>query len=241
MSVNKRPFDIGKLDFEGNRKRRRKKLIIRSIPVVALLIILALWLALPTIATSQAIAAAKNNDHDTARTWVGLLATNNYFEPYIRPFNQAIIATNQKRFDDALEYFRQSIALAPEEKKCFIRTQMVLSIELAGDNTDPNDHQRSITYYTRALSEISVHRSCFDDKKDLELRIAGKLADKVNAAKKELYQDATETAEKSQSKGEAPSDKQLQDLQKLQQQGQQSKQESTQKYRAIDGPPQKNW
>lgn len=242
MSAKMRPYDLRKLDFEGNRKRRRKKLFIWSLPLVVTLLIAVAWLMLPYVATSQASSALKNGDLDASGVWLKTLATNNVFETYKKPFNQAIVATHQHKFDEALDYFRQSIALAPEDEKCFIRLQLVLSLELAGDNLAPQkDKQRSIIYYTRALSEISVHRSCFEKHKELEQRVASKLADQTNSVKQELYQDADETVQSTKEKNELPSDDQLKDLQSLQQQGQQYKRDYSRKTRDSSMDVKKNW
>lgn len=230
MSVNTRPLDIGKLDFEGNRKKRRKKLLLWTSPLAALLVVGILWLVLPFIATDQAITASKMGNHDDANRWLGLLATNTIFEPYKGALNHALVATNQKRFDDAADYFRQAIASASEEKRCFVRVQFVLSTELGGDEAvKQKERSKAIQYYTKALSEITTYRNCFTNLDALMVRISTKLAALYNEIKEETYQDKTETAESTKNNTQTPSDKQLEQARILQQQGEQARQEDTRK------------
>lgn len=230
MSHNLRPLDIGKLDFEGNRKRRRKKLLKWSLPFVIVAALGCLWLVLPFIVTGQAAAANTSGVYGTAEGWLKLLATNTVFESYKRPFNRAIVATNQKKFDDAAESFRQAIALAPESEKCSIRVQAVLSAELAGDAAaSRKDTQAAITYYTKALSDTTTYAACFKQYDELSLRIATKLSELINQLKKEAYQDETETPDTTKTTSETPTDDQLKQLENMQKRGQVNKQESAKK------------
>lgn len=230
MSQNLRPLDISKLDFEGNRKRRRKKLLLWSIPFAGIVLLTCVWLVLPLIATGQAGAANTSGAYGTARSWLKILATNTVFEPYKLPFNKAIVATNNKQFDDAAEFFRQAIAQAPDSEKCFIRVQSVLSSELAGDDAvSRNDTQAAITYYTKALSDITTYSGCFKQYDSLSLRIATKVAELVNQLKKEAYQDETETPDSTKTNTEMPSEDQLKQLEIMQRNGQISKQEAGKK------------
>lgn len=225
MSADNRPLDLGKIDFEGNRRRLRRRLVIWSSPVTVVLFLFAVWLIMPAAATYQAQVAIDDSHYDTAGIWTGLLGTNNIFEPYIKAFNQATVFTHQQRFDEAIDQFTRSIALAPNEKVCHIRNQLVLSIELAGDASVHGDKQKAITYYTRALTEISANRSCFEGT-DHETRIAKKLAEAINELKAELFKESDETAETVQTRNDPPSDNQLQILQTLQQQGEQARLEN---------------
>lgn len=230
MSQSLRPLDISKLDFEGNRKRRRKKLLIRSLPVVGILLLACIWLVLPTFATSRASAANTSGAYNTAQNWLKALVTNTVFESYKQPLNCGIVATNNKQFDEASEYFRKAIALAPELEKCFIRIQSVLSSELAGDDAvSRDDTQAAITYYTKALSDISAYPACFDKYDALTLRIANKITELMNQLKKEMYQDETETPDSTKNDTETPTEDQLKQLEIIQRNGQISKQEAEQK------------
>lgn len=242
MNQTLRPLDLGKLDFEGNRKRRRKKLLIRLSPILAGLVMIIVWLLLPFIATEQAILASKAANYSAASNWLDALGTNNLFETYKRPFNQGIVATNQKKFDIAADHLKQSISLAPNEIKCSIRIQLVLSNELAGDDAlTRKDRQAAIQYYTRALSDITTHKDCFQDQSALSMRIALKLAELYNAIKQDTYQDKTETPDTARTNTESPTDKQLEELQRLQQQGQQAVQEESRKLKSDYTYTGKQW
>lgn len=227
MSQNLRPFDLGKLDIEGNRKRRRKKFLVWSAPVVVLVVLACLYLSLPTIAARQAGMAHSSGAYSTAATWLRISSVNTVYEGYKQPFNSAIIATNQEQFDNANELFRQAIASAPESQKCFIRVQSVLSSELAGDAAvTRQDIQAAVTYYTKALSDITTHPDCFTAYGALTLRIATKLSDIVNQLNEAAYRDQTATPESTTSQADAPTDEQLDDLEELQKKSQIDKQQA---------------
>ena len=237
-----RPLDLGKLDFEGNRRRRRRRWLVRILPVAGMLFLVATWLILPSIATNLAQRAVQNSDFDGASGALGVLVTNGVIEPYKQPFNQAIVSTYQKKFDDAAEYFRKAIALAPDNQKCFIRVQSVLSNELAGDEAiTRKDQSKAILYYSKALSDTTTYKDCFKSYSSLSERIATKLSQLYNDIKKETYQDQTSTPDSAKTDSDNPSSQQLDELQKLQQQGQEARREDTRKYTSNPDYTGKRW
>lgn len=239
MNSKQRPLDLKKLDFDGNRRRKRRRLLLWSLPAVLALTLGALWLMLPFIAIPQASAANESRSYDTAEKWLDTLAYNTVFEPYKQPFNRAIVATNNKQFDKAGDYFRQAIALAPDSQKCFIRVQWVLSSELGGDDAvNRKDYQAAISFYTKALSDITANYNCFEQYPELSLRIATKLADLMKQIRE---QNQTDTNSQTQNTDNTPTAQQLQQLQQLQQQGQIQKQEDSRGRQYDDTYTGKRW
>lgn len=222
MSTNQRPLDITKLDFEGNRKRKRTHLIAWSLPVVVIIALFCLWLILFYVAPAQASTELSNGNTSAASGWLAPLKTNVFYEKYKLPFNKALVATQAKQFDTANELFREAATLAPESQRCFVHVQSVLSSELAGDDaTNKKNYQEAITYYTKALSEISNHKPCFTAYNDLSTRINDKLTQAVNS----LNQASQPTTSTDDSSGTVdtsalPTDKQLETLDQLSQQSQ---------------------
>lgn len=242
MNQTLRRLDIGKVDLEGIRRRKRQKLLVWSLAPIVLLLLVASWLVLPYAATSQAAKATGYQHYDDAARWLGLLGTNSYFESYKRSFNQAITQTHRKQYNEAAESFRAAIAAAPESEKCMIRVQSVLSTELAGDDAVAvQDTQAAIIAYTKALSDMAAHSDCFKDQQALMKRISEKLAELINQMNKKRYQDTNKTAEDSKKENQQPSEDQMKQMEKLQGEGQLNKQEAERPQGKYDGIVDKPW
>lgn len=226
----RRPLDVTKLDFEGNRLRRRRRLILWSLPVVVIITLLCIWLIIPYIATAQAASSVTNGNTAAAAHWLDALQTNIFYEKYKLPFNKALVATNDKRFDDADELYKEALASAPAAQQCFIHVQSVLSNELAGDNAVSEQKYRdAITYYTKSLAETTNYAACFKNYDALIDRINDKLAQAVYTLS---HEDDTSVTKQTQTDSEdalsganaLPSQSQLDAAKKLRVKGEQQKQ-----------------
>lgn len=213
MPKNLRPFDLTKLDFEAVRHQKRRKLVLYSLPVVVIATVAVWWLVWPIIATSVAMIHERSGDYESAGWWLGSAAINTVFEHYKQPLNLGIIATQQKQYDVASDYYRTALALAPQSQHCLIHVQAVLSSELAGDNRH-NDTPRAIVYYTKALAEITTNKSCFKGYPDLAERIQVKLA----AMEEQERAKNFDTTARSNTT-DVVTDQQLQDAESLMEQG----------------------
>lgn len=161
MTVNLRPLDIDKLDFDGIRRRTRKRLILWSLtPVIAALIAIG-WFVFPMIATNIASVNVASGNYDAAAWWLSVAGYSTPPDSYKVPFNRAIVETDKKQYDQADTDFIAAVTLAPNDQKCFIRVQSVLSTELAGDNAALSDKQKAIQYYTKALADSTANPDCF--------------------------------------------------------------------------------
>lgn len=242
MSHQLRRLDISKINTESMRRKKRQKFLLWSSGPLCILLGAVIWLFLPYYATTQASNAIGYQHYDDASRWLQLLGTNSHFELYKRSFNQAITQTHRKQYDEAAESFRAAIAAAPESEKCMIRVQLVLSTELAGDDAAASENtQATIVAYTKALSDIAAHAECFKDQKQLIARISEKLAATINQMNKKRYQDTNQTAKDSQKATQEPSKDQLEQLEKLQNEGQLGKQESERSNGSFDVDVDKPW
>ena len=242
MVTVRRPLDITKLDFEARRYARRRTLFRWSLPLMLVLVGLACWLALPTFATIVAIQATDRGDYTTAEQWLNYAAYGTVLEKYKVPFNKAIVAVHQKQFDLAIEEVRTAIVGAPEDPKCFIRTQSVLATELAGDDAIARAKpEEAIQYYTKAIGEIRANNDCFKEYEKLSMRIAEKLSAVTNAIKKKSYQDPNSTGKEVEEANQTPSKDQMDKLDKLIEEGEVRRQESDYRSREADYSIKKPW
>lgn len=218
MQKDSRPFDIGKLDFEAVRHNRRRILLKRSWPVVAVSVLVCGWLVYPYIATAVAAKDIKAARYDSAKRWLDSLHFHVMFEQWKLMFNQAIVSAHTKQYDEASEYFRSAIALAPEGQRCMVRTQAVTVGELAGDEAIARqDYAEAIRFYTKALAEVQANVRCFSQDPERAARLAEKIARAANQQQEKNYQDTTNDQKTVEKDSQAPSEDQMQELDKLEQ------------------------
>lgn len=191
-----------------------------------LIVLSCLWLVLPTLATHQAYSANETGAYDSANSWLNLLVTNTFFEPYKLPFNQAIAApitsnsTAQTNSSDSQLRLRLNPKSVPYGYSPFCR------VNLRGDDAVVRkDAQAAITYYTKALSDMTTYSQCFKQYSNLRFGLPLNLAQLVNQLKKETYQDQDATPDSTKTDSETPSDEQLKQLENMQKNGQVNKQE----------------
>ncbi len=220
MSVQRRPYDMAQLDTEATRRHKRKRFLLWSTPLTLILLCAAAWCLAPFVATTVARSDADAGRYDSAVTWLTIASVNQATEPYKLAFNQGIIATHRHDFEAAAKYFRQAIVRAPSSEQCLIRVQDVLSSELGGDAMSARlQHQQAVQYYTKALSDLTTHASCFTAYHSLKNRITDKLTAATNDLKKQLYQDQDQTITASRNDATPPTNQQMRTLEALQQEG----------------------
>lgn len=133
MQNSNRPFDLGKLDFEGIRKRRRKKLLLFSLPVCIIVGLVAIKMLSIPILSSVAHGQYKNKQYDATVGWMAPLNLVNIFEPYIVSYNQGNAFYKKGDFVKAEERYRKALEMVPAKHECSVRINLSLSIEAQAD------------------------------------------------------------------------------------------------------------
>lgn len=132
MSHN-RPFDLAKLDFEGIRLRKRKKLLLLSAPLAIIVAVIMLkMLSIPVFST----IGYNNYDklqYDSAISWLQPLTWFNWMEPYKVHFNQGNASFKSGKYEAAEQKFRQALESVPEDRECDVRINLALSLEQQAD------------------------------------------------------------------------------------------------------------
>lgn len=128
-----RPFDLGKLNFDAIRLRRRKRLLLYSAPLC--LIALAISLKFIGIAAFSGFAHAnyQHNQFNAAANWLQPLHVANWFESYKAPFNHGNILFKKGDFHEAEEMYRKALETVPTEHECSVRINLALTLERLGD------------------------------------------------------------------------------------------------------------
>ena len=131
--MSRRPFDLAKLDFEGIRLRKRKKLLLfSSLPVGVVMLITIKMLSLPVL-SGIAHMNYGQSQNDSAISWLQPLTWANWMEPYKVYFNQGNAYFKSGKYDQSEGKFRQALESVPEAKECDVRINLALSIEQQAD------------------------------------------------------------------------------------------------------------
>lgn len=130
---NQRPFDLAKLDFEGRRLRRRKRLLLYSLPACIFCLLLgAKFLSIPILA-----GVAQQNyttmQYDSALGWLGPLRLANWFESFKVSYNSGNALYGKGDYVEAESRFRRALESVPFAHECDVRINLALSIEAQAD------------------------------------------------------------------------------------------------------------
>lgn len=157
-----RPFDLGKLDFEGRRlKRRRQLLAFSAIPCVVAIVLAFKLLSIPLL-SSWAHKSYKMVSFNNAVNTLAPLRLFNWFEPYKVSFNQGNAYFKKSDFKRAEDRFRSALSVVPFEKECDVRINLALSIERQADILVKNkEYDEAILQYDEVKAVLySGQDSC---------------------------------------------------------------------------------
>ena len=182
--VNARPFDLGKLDFETIRLKKRKRLLLWSSPVVVILLLVSAWLIAPSLLTIDAANQFKTGQYVISANDVSSLDTMNLLETYKAYYNQGTALSAKGDQEQAILKFESALAYsANRQTSCMITYNLVLTMEGAGDTTlKKADFTGAINQYTKTLNRLQANKDCFPND-TLQKRIEAKIQ-AVEAARK---------------------------------------------------------
>ncbi len=198
-----RPFDLGKLDFEGIRRRRRRKLLLFSLPVCFVIVMIALKLLSLPILSQIAHSYYMNGRYDIAHGVLKPLGLANWFESYKQPFNQGNALYKKGDFVGAEAHYRTALVTVPEEKECDVRINLALAIEAQADEfLGKKNFDKAIIRYDDVKAVLQDGKDAcgvqFSDDKDggaTSERIEKRVTEKSDSAKRQRNNDEATTGE----------------------------------------------
>jgi tetratricopeptide (TPR) repeat protein len=241
----KKPYDLAKLDFEGQRKKKRKKLFkYTAIPIVIFLVV-GIKLVSLSVINSMALKSYTTGKFVSAASQLQPLKVMNFIEPYIVHFNRGDALYRAGNFEGAQGEFETALRNAPENKTCIVRFNLVLALEAQGDKAvDDKDYDKAILKYDGAKAVIEGGASCAKSNNEESKKAAQKSeeADKRIEAKSEEAKQARNGDDKGGSNGdksesteeqetEKPSEEQQEQLQEKQDNAQRQRQKDMQRDR----------
>ena len=123
------PFDLAKLDFDGIRKRRRKRLLLWSLPLCIIAIVVGLGLGALYISQVAGANSYDKKQYQQAADHFGRFEFINFVEPYKMKFNQGTSLTAARQYDKGQIALERALELQPPtDFECQIRVNLVHAI-----------------------------------------------------------------------------------------------------------------
>lgn len=145
------------------RMRVRRRLLIGSAPIVALLVVVVIKLVSMVIAGQWAASAFDDRDAAGLRAAAGVLSTVNIIEPAKAHSAGGAAAVLDNRLGEADSRFTQALSLVGAQESCPIRVNLALVRETLGDRAFAAlDGHEAAEQYLRALEVVEQAPSgCF--------------------------------------------------------------------------------
>ena len=188
--MDTRPFDLKKIDTETIRLQKRKKLLLWSLPGLVLLVLMGLWLVVPSALTLRASQEFQSGSYDSAAKDVAPLTMLNLIEKYKAFYNQGTTLSAKREQETAVGKFETALAYTSDRDAiCVITYNLVLTMEGIGDTAVKKvDPAGAITQYTKALNRLKANKDCFPDPA-LQKRIEEKIKAVEDARRKQGGKD----------------------------------------------------
>ncbi len=155
------PFDLSKMQHETNRQQTRRSVLLKSAPVVLIVLLIAIWFILPTLLTGQAITRYKHQKYAAARTWLTPLTWTSP-ERFVIEFNSGTVDTRLGKYEVAQKELIHALEIAPPRKRCITVQNLVISVNIhANSLLDTGNNELSAGYTKYANSLVVKYRKCF--------------------------------------------------------------------------------
>jgi tetratricopeptide (TPR) repeat protein len=136
-------------------RRRRKRLVWWSLPVVLLALATSLKLASLSLTAQDAIDAAETTRFDESIAASDSLMTLNWFEPWVAYYDRGTASALAQEYNDATDDLSVALELAPADRSCDVRVNLALAWEELGDIYAEGGYLRGATLlYDTALAVI---------------------------------------------------------------------------------------
>jgi hypothetical protein len=160
-NLSRQPFDMTKLDREAERRKKRKKLLLWSLPVVILAGLLALWLILPWPLTWQSIRQYNHKSYPSSRNWLTPLTWTSP-EPFVASFDSGTVDVQLRNYTRAEKELTRALQLAPKDKRCMVLQNLVYSLQHHADDLEVNGKtQQANEYNSQAKTYMDQNKQCF--------------------------------------------------------------------------------
>lgn len=143
------------------RALRRRRLRSFSLPALVLMLVGLKLISVPLVA-AWSDGAYRAGRYDTSGARLKLLHPLNIIQPWIVDFNEGDSSFRDGRYPAAARSFRAALLIAPDDRQCDVRLNLVLSYEAhATSLLHAGTTDRAIAELERARSVIDEGARCF--------------------------------------------------------------------------------
>ncbi len=154
--MSQRIYDLSKLDFEGNRRRKRKKLLIYSLPLCVMAFVTILKLLGMNAISAAVNRAESGKDYVVAEQMQRIQRVANLIEPHLADYNLGNLLYRQKKWSEAIQSYRRALVNVPEVDECRVRINLTLAlIGVADSQANNNEFDQAILTYDEAKSTLN--------------------------------------------------------------------------------------
>ncbi|MEO8863164.1 MAG: tetratricopeptide repeat protein, partial [Candidatus Saccharimonadales bacterium] len=154
--MNNQPFDLNKMDFDTIRLKRRRRLLLRSLPFTVIALIIGIKLVSLSALTSWGIKAYSTKDYSASASRLKPLLFINRMERYKAPFNEGTALLQAGKYQEAQKQLEESLKYVPDKKECTVRINLAISLEMQADLLAGNQkYDQAIIVYDQAKAVIA--------------------------------------------------------------------------------------
>ncbi|CAJ1586998.1 hypothetical protein [[Mycobacterium] wendilense] len=150
------------------RLRTRRRLLVYSAPVAALVVVIVLKCVSVLLAGHSAVSSFEERDSEALGSDARIMAVLNVIEPHKAHFAAGLGAALDDRLEEAARSFTAALARTPEGADCPVRVNLVLVQETRGDRAvAAGDGETAAARYGQAR-EVAEQAppQCFADNAD---------------------------------------------------------------------------
>jgi hypothetical protein len=153
-----------------DRSKLRRRLLLGSAPVVAVVLILAVKLASVAVVGDSVVTDHANRDTAALSDDVAILRQFNVIEPGRTSYAAGSLALLQHRLRDADSEFGHALERTPADRSCPVRVNLELIRETLGDQAAASDDRDAAVRQYTAARDVVVHApaNCFAGNTDPE-------------------------------------------------------------------------
>lgn len=204
------PFDLAKLDTEGIRHRKRRKLLVWSLPICIIVGTLGLAVLTTTVGTKMAMSDYAKKKYQSSQKVLGNLRYITFFDRYKLNYNYGTALLGNAQYTEAEQAFEEALLDVPHYFECQVRFNMVLAITAQAErHASRKDYDEAILAYDRAKAVIDGKKCGFgeatvsDETRDAHNKLDKKreeITEKQNRVKQEMNGDTPGDGDTNQDK-----------------------------------------
>jgi hypothetical protein len=161
VGPNFQPFAFSQIEYDTERKKKRRKLLFWSLPAVFIVLLVALYFLLPTPLTSEAIQNYNHKNYPYSRIWLTPLTWASP-QQFVIAFNSGTVDTQLGSYTLAQGELLRALQLATPAQRCMVLQNLVYSFDAHANLLFRQGQNQSATDLTSEVATIKqANPKCF--------------------------------------------------------------------------------